>query len=163
MRSKKKKIYFVVYQYFIYTDRREIKLCKKFIYSYSTRLVFHMPGFYLLTKLNYFIVVPESGELPCTYSGTLKLKHRSAFFLRVKLASNIWFPPRESNPGRLGKNQKSFFSKFIACCITCRRNGTGSFSLISPDVSFLNSKFSQYPAAPHGLVPSSLYEILLGI
>ena len=55
------------------------------------------------------------------------------------------------------------FSKFIACCITCRRNGTGSFSLISPDVSFLNSKVSQYPAAPHGLVPSSLYEILLGI
>ena len=122
-----------------------------------------MPGFYLLTILNYFIVVPESGELPCTYYGMLKLKHRSAFFLRVKLASNIWFPHRESNPGCLGENQKSFFSKFIACCITCCRNGTGSFSLISPDVSFLNSKVSQYPAAPRGLVPSSLHKILLGI
>ena len=55
------------------------------------------------------------------------------------------------------------FSKSIGCCIRCRRNGTGSFSLISPDVSFLNSKVSQYPAAPRGLVPSSLHKILLGI
>ena len=55
------------------------------------------------------------------------------------------------------------FSKFIACCIRCRRNGTGSFSLISPDVSFLKSKVSLYPAALRGLVPSSVYEILWGI
>ena len=55
------------------------------------------------------------------------------------------------------------FSKFIACCITCRRNGNGSFSLISLGVSFLNSKVSLYPAAPHALVSSSLYEILQGI
>ena len=34
------------------------------------------------------------------------------------------------------------FSKFIACCITCRGNGIGSFSLISPAISLLNSKVS---------------------
>ena len=39
-------------------------------------------------------------------------------------------------------------SKFIACCITCRRNGTGSFSLTSSATSPLNSKVSLYPAAP---------------
>ena len=55
------------------------------------------------------------------------------------------------------------FSKFIDCCFTCRRNGTGSFSLISPDVSFLNSKISLYLAASRGLVSSSVYEILWGI
>ena len=55
------------------------------------------------------------------------------------------------------------FSKFITCCITCRRNGTGSFLLIPPGVSFLNSKVNLYPAAPRGPVSSSLYEILLGI
>ena len=48
------------------------------------------------------------------------------------------------------------FSKFIACCITCRRNGTGSFSLISLDVSFLNSKVILHHVASRGLVPSSL-------
>ena len=33
-----------------YLDREEdIKLCKKFPYSYSTRLAFQMPGFYHLT------------------------------------------------------------------------------------------------------------------
>ena len=43
------------------------------------------------------------------------------------------------------------FSKFIACCITCHRNGTGSFSLMSPYISILNSKVSLYSATPHGL------------
>ena len=55
------------------------------------------------------------------------------------------------------------FSRFISCCIPCPRNGTGSLSLRSPGVSFLNSKVSLYPAAPRGLVSSSLYEILWGI
>ena len=55
------------------------------------------------------------------------------------------------------------FSRLIAYCITCRRNGTGSFSLISPEISLLNSKVSVYPAAPQGLVSSSVYEILRGI
>ena len=55
------------------------------------------------------------------------------------------------------------FSKFIACCITCHRNGTESFSLMSPDISILNSKVSLYPAAPHGLASSSVYEILWDI
>ena len=32
-----------------YIDQEEIKLCKKFICSYSTRLAFHMPGSYGLT------------------------------------------------------------------------------------------------------------------
>ena len=54
------------------------------------------------------------------------------------------------------------FSKFIACWITCRRNGTGSFSLMSPGISLLNSKVSLYPAVPRGLVSSSVYEILWG-
>ena len=51
------------------------------------------------------------------------------------------------------------FSKSIACCITCHWNGTGSFSLISPDISLLNSKVSLHPATPQGLVSSSVYEI----
>ena len=55
------------------------------------------------------------------------------------------------------------FSKFIGCCITCHRNGTGSFSLMSPDISILNTKVSLYPAAPHRLVSSSMYEILWDI
>ena len=56
------------------------------------------------------------------------------------------------------------FSKFIVYCITCQRNRTGSFSLMSPDISILNSKVSLYPAwAPRGLVSSSVYEILWGI
>ena len=41
---------------------------KKLIYCYSTRLAFHMPGFYLLTIFNFFVVVPASRELPFTYS-----------------------------------------------------------------------------------------------
>ena len=55
------------------------------------------------------------------------------------------------------------FSKVIACCITCHRNGAGSFSFISPGVSFLNSKLSLYPATLRGLVSYSLYQILLVI
>ena len=55
------------------------------------------------------------------------------------------------------------FSKFIACCITCHRNGTGSFSLMSPYISILNSKVSLYPATTHALVSSSMYEILWDI
>ena len=56
------------------------------------------------------------------------------------------------------------FCKFIAYCITCQRNGTGSFSLMSLDISILNSKVSLYPAwASRGLVSSSVYEILWGI
>ena len=64
-----------------YLDQEEIKLCKKFIYSYSTRLAFHMPGFYLLTIFSYFMEVPASGELLCTYSGNLKLKQHPVTFL----------------------------------------------------------------------------------
>ena len=63
--------------YVPYINQEVIKLCKKLIYSYSTRLAFHMPGFYLLTIFNYFIVVPASGELPFTYSWNLQLKHQS--------------------------------------------------------------------------------------
>ena len=44
-------------------------------------------------------------------------------------------------------------SNFIACCITCRMNGTGSFSLMSP----VN------PAAHCGLISFSVYVILWGI
>ena len=69
-------MYIYIYIY-IYTDRKEIKLCKKLIYSYSTRLAFDMPGFYLLTIFNYFIVVLASGELPFTNSWELQLKHQS--------------------------------------------------------------------------------------
>ena len=54
-------------------------------------------------------------------------------------------------------------SKFTACCITCPRNGTGSFSLISPAISLLKSKVSLYPATPRGLASSSVYVILLSI
>ena len=50
-----------------YLDQEEIKLCKKFIYSYSTRLAFHMPGSYHLTIFIYYIVVPASGELSPIY------------------------------------------------------------------------------------------------
>ena len=46
-----------------YLDQEKIKLCKEFIYSYSTRLAFHMAGSYHLTIFNYYIVVPASGEL----------------------------------------------------------------------------------------------------
>ena len=45
-----------------YLDQEEIKLCKKFIYSYSTRPGLHMPSYHL-TIFNYSIVVPASGEL----------------------------------------------------------------------------------------------------
>ena len=55
------------------------------------------------------------------------------------------------------------FSRLIACCIICRRNGTGSYSLISPEISLLNSKVSLYPAATQGLVSSSMCEILWSI
>ena len=55
------------------------------------------------------------------------------------------------------------FSKFIASCITCRKNGTESFSLMSPDIFLLNSEVSLYPAAPRGFVSSLVYEILWGI
>ena len=40
-----------------------------------------MPGFYILTIFNYFIVVPASGELPFTCSWILKFKHQSVTFL----------------------------------------------------------------------------------
>ena len=50
-----------------YLDQEEIKLCKKFLYSYSTRLAFHMPGSYHLTIFIYYIVVPASGELSPIY------------------------------------------------------------------------------------------------
>ena len=90
VRSKKKILLCYLSVLYIYTDRREIKLCKKFIYSYSTRLTFHMPGLYLLTILSYFIVVPASGELPCTYSGKLKLKHQSVTYFWVKITSNSY-------------------------------------------------------------------------
>ena len=59
-----------------YLNEEEIKLCKKLIYSYSTRLSFHIKVFYLLTIFNYFIVVPASGELPSIYFEDLKLKHQ---------------------------------------------------------------------------------------
>ena len=57
-----------------YLDQEEIKLCKKLIYSYSTRLAFHMPGSYLLTIFNYSIVVPASGELSPIYFKDLMVK-----------------------------------------------------------------------------------------
>ena len=38
-----------------YLDQEEIKLCKKFPYSYSIRLAFHMPGSYNLTIFIYLI------------------------------------------------------------------------------------------------------------
>ena len=48
-----------------YLDHEEIKLCKKFPYSFSIRLPFHMPGSYHLTIFR--LVVPASGELPSIY------------------------------------------------------------------------------------------------
>ena len=45
------------------------------------------------------------------------------------------------------------FIKFIACCITCQKNGTGSFSLMPPEISLLNSEV--YPVTPWGCTPSS--------
>ena len=50
-----------------YLDQEEIKLCKKFIYSYSTRLASHMAESYHLTIFNYHIVVLVSGELSPIY------------------------------------------------------------------------------------------------
>ena len=38
-----------------YLDQEEINLCKKFPYSYSIRLVFHMPGSYHLTIFIYYL------------------------------------------------------------------------------------------------------------
>ena len=55
-----------------YIKQKEIKLCKKLIYSYSTRLAFHMPGFYLLTIFNYYIVATVSRELSSIYFRDLK-------------------------------------------------------------------------------------------
>ena len=55
-----------------YLEQEEIKMCKKFIYSYSTRLAFHMPGSYHLTIFNYSIVVTASGELSPIYFKDLK-------------------------------------------------------------------------------------------
>ena len=55
-----------------YLDQEKIKLCKEFIYSYSTRLAFHMTGSYHLTIFNYYIVVPASGELSPIYFKELK-------------------------------------------------------------------------------------------
>ena len=57
-----------------YLDQEEIKLCKKFIYSYSTRLAFHVPGSYHLTIFNYYIVVPASGEPSLIYFKDLRVK-----------------------------------------------------------------------------------------
>ena len=57
-----------------YLEQEEIKMCKKFIYSYSTRLAFHMPRSYHLTIFNYSIVVPASGELSPIYFKDLKGK-----------------------------------------------------------------------------------------
>ena len=57
-----------------YLDQEEIKLCKKFIYSYFTRLAFHMPGSYHLTIFNYHIVVLVSGELSPIYFKDLSVK-----------------------------------------------------------------------------------------
>ena len=55
-----------------YLEQEEIKMCKKFIYSYSTRLAFHMPRSYHLTIFNYSIVVPASGKLSPIYFKDLK-------------------------------------------------------------------------------------------
>ena len=38
-----------------YLDQEEIKLRKKFPYSYSIRLAFHMPGSYHLTVFIYYL------------------------------------------------------------------------------------------------------------
>ena len=38
-----------------YLDQEEIKLRKKFRYSYSIRLAFHMPGSYHLTVFIYYL------------------------------------------------------------------------------------------------------------
>ena len=46
-----------------------------------------MPGSYLLTKLNYSIVVPASGKLSSIYSKDLKVKHQPVIFW-VTLTSN---------------------------------------------------------------------------
>ena len=55
------------------------------------------------------------------------------------------------------------FSEIIACCITCRRNGTGSLSLMSPVTFLLKLKVILYAAAPRGLISSSTYVSFLGI
>ena len=48
----------------LYLDQEESKLCKKFPYSYSIRLAFHMPGAHHLTIFRF--VVPASEELTQT-------------------------------------------------------------------------------------------------
>ena len=53
-------------------NQEEIKKCNKPIYSYSTRLAFHMPEPYLLTIFNYSIVLLASGELSPIYFKDIK-------------------------------------------------------------------------------------------
>ena len=61
-----------------YLDQEDIKRRKKFPYSYSTRLAFHMPGSYHLTVFTYYLlsrlVVPASGELSPIYFKDLRVK-----------------------------------------------------------------------------------------
>ena len=73
-----------------YTDEEEVKMCKKLIYSYSTRLAFHMPGFYLLTIFNYFIVAPASGELSSIYFRDLKGETSTSNVKGEKLPVTSW-------------------------------------------------------------------------
>ena len=49
------KSYFFCLSSVLYLDQEKIKLCKKFPYSYSTRLAIHMPGSYHLTIFIYYI------------------------------------------------------------------------------------------------------------
>ena len=77
-----------------YLDQEEIKLRKKFPYSYSIRLAFHMAGSYHLTIFIYYLGL---------WPRHLKSYPLSVNDLGEKLTSNIWFPHRESNPGRLGE------------------------------------------------------------
>ena len=75
-----------------YLDQEEIKQRKKFPYSYSIRLAFRMPRSCHLTIFIYYLGL---------WSQHLKSYLLSIKDLGEKITSNIWFPHRESNPGRL--------------------------------------------------------------
>ena len=63
-----------------YLDQEEINLCKKLIYSYSTRLAFHVLGSYLLTIFNHSTVVPASESYLPSSLKILRVKHQPVTF-----------------------------------------------------------------------------------
>ena len=77
--------------YVPYINQEVIKLCKKLIYSYSTRLAFHMPGFYLLTIFNSLLWSWYLESYPSHILETLNWNINQQHF-GWNITSNIWFP-----------------------------------------------------------------------